>query len=376
MKLHVRFITMGLWLLTNACAQSTSQTIPFDTDGWVINADESRIEEYLGRRSLVLVNGSAIIEDSDFTNGIIEFDIAFDAQRGFHGARWRVQDNTNYEEFYMRPHQSGNSDATQYTPVINGLSAWQLYTGDSFGAPITYDFNEWMHVKIVVLNGAAEIYVRNMNDPLLFASDLKRDIQAGKIGLATSETAGPTYFSNFRFVATDDIQLKREIPPMAELAPGTIRSWLISDAFEEKMLDGILQITEQELTSLDWYPLLTEAPTGVANIARIRGVEEGRKTVFAKVTIESDREQVKELAFGFSDRVRCYLNDRLIYAGNNKFRSRDYRFLGTIGYFDTLYLPLRLGTNELILAVSEDFGGWGVMARFSDPGSLRIMEAN
>jgi len=34
-----------------------------------------------------------------------------------------------FEHFYIRPHQSGNPDANQYTPVFNGVSAWQLYHG-------------------------------------------------------------------------------------------------------------------------------------------------------------------------------------------------------------------------------------------------------
>jgi len=69
------------------------------------------------------------------------------------------------------------------------------------------------------------------------------------------------------------------------------------------------------------------------------------------------------VSFGYSDRVRVYLNGQLIYAGNNGYGSRDYRYLGTIGYFDQLRLPLRAGFNELWFAVSESFGGWGIMAR-------------
>jgi hypothetical protein len=41
-------------------------------------------------------------------------------------------------------------------------------------------------------------------------------------------------------------------------------------------------------------------------------------------------------------------------------------FLGSIGWYDTLYLPLAAGGNELVVAVAEDFGGWGVQARLSD----------
>jgi hypothetical protein len=43
--------------------------------------------------------------------------------------------------------------------------------------------------------------------------------------------------------------------------------------------------------------------------------------------------------------------------------SRDYRYLGTIGYFDNVTLPLEAGKNEICIAVSEAFGGWGIMGR-------------
>lgn len=45
--------------------------------------------------------------------------------------------------------------------------------------------------------------------------------------------------------------------------------------------------------------------------------------------------------FGFSDYVLVYLNDRLLYYGSDPFMSRDYRFLGTIGFFDMLNLHLK-----------------------------------
>jgi hypothetical protein len=40
--------------------------------------------------------------------------------------------------------------------------------------------------------------------------------------------------------------------------------------------------------------------------------------------------------------------------------------LGSIGWCDTVYLPLLTGDNDLVVAVSEDIGGWGVQARFPD----------
>jgi hypothetical protein len=73
---------------------------------------------------------------------------------------------------------------------------------------------------------------------------------------------------------------------------------------------------------------------------------------------------------GFSDRAVVYLNGRPLYRGDDTYRSRDYRFLGSIGWWDSVYLPLDAGDNELAIAVSETFGGWGVQARFPDVAGL------
>jgi hypothetical protein len=73
---------------------------------------------------------------------------------------------------------------------------------------------------------------------------------------------------------------------------------------------------------------------------------------------------MRAMDLGFSDRAVVYLNGQPLYAGRDDYRTRDYRFLGSIGWWDTIYLPLREGDNELVIAVSETFGGWGVMARF------------
>ena len=74
---------------------------------------------------------------------------------------------------------------------------------------------------------------------------------------------------------------------------------------------------------------------------------------------------MRALELGFSDRAVVFLNGRALYRGDDTYRSRDYRFLGSIGYYDTLFLPLVAGVNDLVIAVSEDFGGWGVQARLA-----------
>lgn len=347
-----------------------AQTVPLNSNRWEIEARESRVEEYLGRQSLFLKGGLALVKDSKFLNGVIEFDIAFAAERTFVGAVWRVLDGNNYEEFYFRPHQSGNPDANQYTPVFNGNAGWQLYYGEDFAAPVRYRFDEWMHVKILVAETQAEVYIIDMKTPALFIPELKREPASGQVGLSAGNFA-PAHYSNFSFTAVEVPTLKGKAQPPKPLPPGLITAWSVSSGFSEKNLQGKFQLRESDKAGLTWKKLECEA-TGIANLSRFVALGEQSNTTFARLIINSESEQIKELKFGFSDRVRVYLNDGLLYSGNDGFVSRDYRFLGTVGLWDALYLPLKKGRNELWLAVSENFGGWGVVAAIEDRNNIQI----
>jgi hypothetical protein len=149
--------------------------------------------------------------------------------------------------------------------------------------------------------------------------------------------------------------------------------WKVSVPFAEMALEGSIEITPSLKDDLAWTSLISE-PTGLANLSRVSVLTREANTVIARVTVISDRAQSKTLAFGYSDRLRLFLNDRLLYTGNNGYRTRDYRYLGTIGYFDAVTLPLQKGKNELWFAVSESFGGWGVQATFEDTEGLNFTE--
>jgi hypothetical protein len=348
--------------------------VPFNPERWEIQAKESRVMNHLGRTSLYLKGGVAAVRNSKFTDGVIEFDIAFTGERGFMGAVWRMQDFENYEEFYLRPHQSGNPDANQYQPVFNGASAWQLYYGESYSAPTRYDNNQWTHVKIVVSGKRAEVYIKEMETPALVVGELKRETKEGRVGLSADNFA-PAYFSNFVVTPTNSPPPLKGVPKEAALqtTPGTVKSWTVSDAFDRKSLEGKYQLAPAGGEKLNWHRPDVE-PNGTANLARLQGVAEGRDTVFARLVIQSDRAQVKKIRFGFSDEVKVYFDGRLVYGGSDVYQSRDYRFLGTIGLFDELYLPLKQGRNELWLAVTENFGGWGVTAQFENMEGIKLDE--
>lgn len=367
------WIALGILTLVSlpAAWAAGGEVVPFDSPRWTIDAKEARVVDYLGRHALYLKAGGAWLADVDFQDGTIEFDIAVPKQRGFSGLFWRMQDEEDFEHFYVRPHQSGQPDANQYTPVFHGIAGWQLYYGERFATPVEYRYDQWMHVRVVVSGTQAEVYIGS-EEPVLFIPELKHGLKAGKIGVNASRFA-PAYFSNFRYQLATAPRLIGTPPKPETMPAGIVKTWQISTVFAGKRLEGKTALTDEDKQGLKWTPLAVEE-RGYANLARVQGIdrEKGKNTAFARLSLRSDREQVVKVRFGFSDAVKVYLNERLLYGGDDAYQSRDYRFLGTIGLFDELYLPLHRGVNELWFAVSENFGGWGIMASVEERPGLEV----
>ena len=352
---------------SQALPSSSNSVIPFDSSKWEFNAKTSKVEDFRGQKSLYLEGGTALIKDAQFTDGIIEYDVVLPNAPGFLGTMLRVQDTKNFEEFYVRSLRSGSPDAVQYNPIYNDVLSWQLFSspGEPYTAAAKFNFDEWTHIKIAVSGKNAEIYVQDMEKPALFA-ELKREIKAGKIGLIAIQDSAPGYFPNFSYTTTSNPTLKGSLKA-AKTEPGTVKSWLVSNTFSEKLLDEKYLLTDKDNEQFTWQKLESYA-SGVTNLAIVAEPTPEQDTVFAKSTIVSDKDQFKTLDFGFCNRVKVYLNGQKIYGGNDDFFSRDYRFMGTLGYFDQVYLPLKKGKNEVWLAVSSGFptNGWGLQAYIKD----------
>lgn len=56
-----------------------------------------------------------------------------------------------------------------------------------------------------------------------------------------------------------------------------------------------------------------------------------------------------------------FLNGELLFHGMSGYRQRNPSFRGAIGLNDAVYLPLNNGDNELLLVITEAFGGWGLI---------------
>lgn len=357
-------------LCASAHAQSTA--VPFDSDAWAM--DNAVRADHLGRPSLM---GFATLKGLEFRNGVIEVDIAVTGARSYPGIVFRMQGDGDFERVYIRPHVAGVFDnAIQYAPSFNGIEGWQLYNGTGYTAGVELPRDAWVHVKLEVNGTRARLFVGDMERPALVVTDLKRGDSAGGIGLM-----GPAdksaYFSNFSYRADDRLDFGPA--PFAETPPGVIRPWQLSRIFDSGGIDMERYPSAEVLGDAAWQTVTSE-PSGLVDVARhVEKTDPAPGLVFAKTIIEAGRDTLRKLEFGYSDAVVIFLNGTNVFSGDNSYRLRDASFQGIVGCFDAVYLPLRKGSNELVFALAESFGGWGFTARLGDavygaPGVEKLWE--
>ena len=365
--LHLARFGAVVPLAVAALAATADAQQPFDSSAWNISAAEWRVEPYRGRSALLLRDGTAWLKGSNFQNGTIEFDIAFSDVGGFPGIAFRAATHSDYELFYLRQNLSGQPHATQYTPVLNGLFAWQIYAGPKWEATARWTYDRWMHVKLIVSGPRAELYVDG-DSAVQIVPGLRGPQGAGEIGVISGNGAR---FANF-VVRPDRSMPPASAPPVVrDSTPATIvRTWRVSAPFAESLLTGVADLPK--IPGLETSKTLDIEERGIANLARLAGNGSGHNTVVAAITITSDRARTVPVRFGFSDRVRVYLNGQMLYAGNDGFGTHDPEFLGIVGLFDELALPLKRGRNELRFAVSETFGGWAISADLPDRDGITV----
>jgi hypothetical protein len=319
------------------------------------------------------------LKDFEMRDGVVDVDVATPASRGFFGIQFRiVDDGANAEWVYLRQHKSGLPDALQYTPVLNTGADWQIYNGPGFTAAVDIPKDVWFHLRLEVAGAQAKLYVKDMDKPVLVMNDLKSGVQKGQVALAV--LTGATYFSNFEIRTTPDAAWQRRLPPMP---PGTLTKWSLSPSYDalERNLERPLPPSESD--AIRWQDVEAESP-GFVVVNRYRESphprvsfandfskrlepQPGMKVVYARTSIDSDRDQVKKLYIGYSDDVSVFLNGKILFRGRSAQNFRDPGFLGIVNpENDAVYLPLKKGSNELMLAVSELGGGWGFICRLAD----------
>ena len=369
---------LAVVLLLGAAVHAETLSVPPDSPRWQLDG-EAKPADYLGRKCLMLDGGAATLKDFEMRDGIIDVDVATSATRGFAGFLFRmVDDGANAEELYLRLHKSGLPDAMQYTPVFHTGRNWQIYNGPGFTGAVNIPKGEWFHLRLAVTGAQAKFYVKDMDKPALEMTDLKTGIQKGQFALY--DLTGATCYSNFEVRTTPDAPWERQLPPMP---PNTLTRWSISPSYDALARNLERPLTPAETAAIPWQEVEAEPP-GFVVLYRYREAphphvsfqsdfskrlepQPGTKVLYARTSIESERDQVKKLEIGYSDDVSVFLNGQILWRGRSAQGFRAPGFLGIVNpENDAVYLPLKKGSNELMLAVSELGGGWGFICRLSD----------
>jgi hypothetical protein len=297
-------------------------------------------------------------------DGTIELDVATTGRRSFFYVQFRMESDGEYEEIYLRPHKTGLGDALQYNPVYKGESNWQLYHGDGGTAAVDIPRDEWVHVKIVLRGDRAAIFVGDVQDPQLVVRRLARPAAPGYVALRSFVPEGGdapvTSFANV--VVRPDAADYAFLEIAAEPAPpaGIVREWLVSEPFVTP--EGPIAKLP---TAAGWKKLETESSGLLVLLRHIARPERGKRaTVLAKMNVHAEREERVPLQLGYSDEVTVFVNGAPLFTADDSYSFDRPRREGLIGLDQaTVYLPLRAGANEVVLAVTDVFGGWGLMGR-------------
>jgi len=380
------FKALAVGVVAFCCSPVAAQTlsVPPESERWELEG-KAEVSEFQGRKCLRIDGGGAVLKDFELKDGVIDVDVATvgatTGKRGFVGIQFRINPEKGSGEWvYVRPHKSGLADAQQYTPFFNGGAAWQIYSGPGFIASVELPSGTWYHLRLEVTGAQAKMFVGDMTEPSLVIDDLKSGNRTGL--LALSVLTGTTYFSNFEVRETPSAKWERHEPPMPA---NTLTRWRLSPAMDALERNLEAPLSASELDAIAWEKVSAEAPGFVVinrycaspsvnasfgkDWSKRLEPQKGTKVVYARTTIESERDEVRKLSIGYSDEVRVFLNGEILFRGRSAQYFRDPGFLGIVSAEnDALYLKLKKGSNELVLAVSELGGGWGFVCWLEEAG--------
>jgi hypothetical protein len=346
-----------------------------NTTDWVVEGTAARgtdvkVAPFLGRDALWLRNSTQAIRTGvRFADGTIEFDLAPMDRGDFVGLVFRRESFGQHENVYLRLRRSGDFMAVQYAPRMNGSSTWQLYP--QFTAKTLWPRNVWTPVKLRVAGSTLEVTVGDATSPTLTVPRLRQAIAAGEVAFWARVNDRPAEWaaalSNIRIHASAQAVSRVEVPaPPA----GVVAQWEVSDPVAAAAAGVPIASVPASLT---WSRIQTEE-TGLVNLnARYRVMPaEGRRTVFLRAVITSAVARRALAGIGYSDDVTVFLNGEPLYAGTNGWDTRTPEFVSFVDpRFERVWLSLRAGTNELVLAVTDDQRfGWGAAVTV-EPGGGR-----
>lgn len=201
-------LTLFIWYF--GCSSTLySQIFKFDKNKLeAVNVSMS-IEKFMGKEVVKVIKDSAVtqvdeptfakLKGLNFKNGTIEVKVlsrllpnAPELARGFIGIAFRVNDsNSKFESIYIRPTNGRSSNQLRRNRSIQYFSfpdyKFDRLRKEAAGEYESYadmGLNEWIKLKIVVINNQAKLFINDNKQPSLIVNDLKHGASlSGAIGM-------------------------------------------------------------------------------------------------------------------------------------------------------------------------------------------------
>jgi hypothetical protein len=320
-------------------------------------------------------NGGAVVaKNVDFSEGVIDFDIQ-PADSNFASFYFHRRDGLETECFYFRTvWGAGHPDimeGVQYTPVIKGVSCWNLMPHYQGNASFRQD--GWNHVRIRIAGRGMLVYVNSESRPTLIIPMMEGNTTHGGFAFEGQMTIAHLVVHPAKMVNTGWPGGPEGYDP-TDNDPRYLRHWQVSQPdtippgvdFGKNLLPG---------KQTAWSPVEAER-RGLINLTRLYGgnlprfYDGGapRRIVWLKTILRADREWNYKLNLGFTNDVWVFLNGKYLYIDKNYYDEPTMKTpRGRVSIDNASFiLPLKAGANELLVGVGNDFFGWGIAARLDD----------
>jgi len=386
----MHFLSVLLLLILNpfrAHADSAIE-VPMTADHWKPVQDaENPVTPDIGfighegfpNGAIVLKSGSVLLNDLEFRNGTITFDMKATDQDipGIQFRRRGEDGHQDAEEFYLRsfPECRASNDCIQYAPVIHGFMLWNVYPQYQTQAPI---LDGWNHFKLVVSGQRMNVYINGSPQPILTVGKLESSATEGLIQLR-----GPAVFANLVVTpnAVEGLD-PRPTPDPTATDTGMVRQWELGPQTAARFgQDPAVSDAPPDPT---WRPIHA-GRFGLVNLNReFELVRHTPSLTWLRTTVTSSTEQEKVVQLGWLGQVWIYVNGTLITQGKNFYdpeyerRRPDGRLSVENGSFR---IPLQKGANQITLVLKSavhdkpttiNYYGSGAILRFQEPAGLHL----
>jgi hypothetical protein len=294
-----------------------------------------------------------LLEEIHLESFRLQAEVAAPGPNGFIGLAFGTRDAKNYELVYISPTEDPAVKNIQYDPIMNGSSTWQIYNGPAYQAFAPFPVGQWTKFALEVQPHSVAVYVGDeAATPQLVVSSLQHGRSNSRVGFWGNM---PGYIRNFSVDEIAPHPAAETTTDFRKLAADSfVTHWQVSEPFMPN---------EQEEYRGGWKEAAVEE-NGCLNVNRLYSAGNKGSAVLAKCTFALEEATDSVISFGFSDRLRMWVNDREVYQGLTKWDPphSDGRIRP-----DHEQIPIRwsAGENTILAEITnlEGMFGWGLAVK-------------